>query len=405
MFRISMNYDTQSGSIDRTFNRSGVGIPSSKPNPSVNTIIATSDKIIIGGNFVAFNGKNVNCLTRLYNGIGYFPLVKFMGETYDKLFVGSNSYLTFGHGSSVYGDVTSFGGGNPPYPGIFINAGDRSYQRVTAVISDDEFTIRYQGGVGTEWNMLNVPQVDWSVTFNKNGDDIYIDIFTIDGEAGPSFGFTAIKDATSVVRTFKPTVSRRYVLYGGYAVKNEKAALVKFEADTDISGLVTTVSTSKTITYDNAVVFFQNKANNTGETFLPGMMYIFSPEFNNNYNFRGTFLNNTLKYYMTVNLDGSYGYGQGVLNVPTMFAPRGFYIETITIDCNDLSGSGFLYTSVDLFGQINSVSLIDYNNNYFISLRDYPLRINADTHIVLTLDNYYSSGTFTVEIVLKNISY
>jgi len=406
--RIIMDYTTESGVVDNSFNYSGSGIPGSKISQQVDTIISTNDRIFIGGNFASYNGKNVNCLARLYNGIGYFPLVKFMGKTYDKLFVGSNSYLTFGHGSSVFDGL---GSSNPAYPGIFINAGDRSYQRVSTEITNNTLTIRYQGGVNTGLNMSNEPEIHWSVTFYIDSDNIDINVYTISSVDG----FTAIKDSTSIIKSFVPVTSNRYRLSDGYAVKNEKVTMVKFESDADVSGYITSVSTSKTIAYGNAVGYFQNKANSTsnklhtGETFLPGMMYLFKNT-SNNIPVKATFLYNTLKYYFTINFNGSYGYGgDWYIYVSEMFVPVGFYVESITYDCNNLAGSGSLYTTIDAIGQITSVELSNFNNNVFSQSIYYGnlsiQKVNTSSNITMNLNGYYASGYVSVEIILKNISY
>ena len=74
-----------------------------------------------------------------------FP-ISFNGTTYNEVFVGSNSYLTFGGGSSSY---SGLGTSNPALPSVHICAGDWSYQtvqfRIDNSVTPNQLRIRYQG--------------------------------------------------------------------------------------------------------------------------------------------------------------------------------------------------------------------------------------------------------------------
>ena len=63
----------------------------------------------------------------------------FLGTTYTDVYVGTNTYLTFGHGSSHFG---SLGASDPPYPTIFIAGGDHSAQRIGYFTQSDNVFIR-----------------------------------------------------------------------------------------------------------------------------------------------------------------------------------------------------------------------------------------------------------------------
>lgn len=72
---------------------------------------------------VAFEGDEDD----FYLAVPLSVATTFNGEEYDDVFVGSNTYFTFGQGSDEYEDL-SFD--YPPIPGVHICADDHSYQRV-----------------------------------------------------------------------------------------------------------------------------------------------------------------------------------------------------------------------------------------------------------------------------------
>jgi hypothetical protein len=57
-----------------------------------------------------------------------FPFsINFLGQNYSSVFIGSNTYLTFGAGSSIFSGISP---SNPALPGIHLCARDNSYQKV-----------------------------------------------------------------------------------------------------------------------------------------------------------------------------------------------------------------------------------------------------------------------------------
>ena len=94
--------------------------------------------------------------------------VTFDGATYsNNLFVGSNSYLTFGQGSNQY---SGLGASSPNIPKIMISSADNSYQRVYTIDSGSTpnrlFRIRYEGTNST-CGTLNSPNIVWEIEFNE----------------------------------------------------------------------------------------------------------------------------------------------------------------------------------------------------------------------------------------------
>ena len=78
-----------------------------------------------------------------------FPF-SFNGTTYNEVYVGSNSFLTFGGGST---SLSNFGASNPNFPSVHICAGDWSFQtvqfRIDNSVTPNQLRIRYQGTSST----------------------------------------------------------------------------------------------------------------------------------------------------------------------------------------------------------------------------------------------------------------
>lgn len=70
------------------------------------------------------------------------------GSSYDAVFVGTNTYTTFGAGSDEYDPL---GVDNPPYPKFLFGAADHSYQRLSTYThpDNDYVAIRYEGNDST----------------------------------------------------------------------------------------------------------------------------------------------------------------------------------------------------------------------------------------------------------------
>jgi hypothetical protein len=91
--------------------------------------------------------------------------VTFLGQQYDKVYLGSNSYLTFGAGSGIYNPIYP---GRIPVPAIFVGAGDNGISNYyTGTIlngNQTEFRIRYEGWNETNGNVTAYTQV-WEAVF------------------------------------------------------------------------------------------------------------------------------------------------------------------------------------------------------------------------------------------------
>lgn len=76
--------------------------------------------------------------------------VTFCGSTYNTIYVGTNTYITFGAGSSAWSQLN---GTNPPYPKIMISCADNSCQRiyygVEGTAPNRTYRIRWEGTAST----------------------------------------------------------------------------------------------------------------------------------------------------------------------------------------------------------------------------------------------------------------
>ncbi|EKX38764.1 hypothetical protein GUITHDRAFT_115092 [Guillardia theta CCMP2712] len=97
-----------------------------------------------------------------------FPFCIFGGNQQTSVFVSSNSFITFGGGSSAYSSLSAT---NPWYPTLFVGAGDTSAQLIVGspIREDnmDAYVIRFEGTSSTSGQPGN-PNLIFEVTFFAN---------------------------------------------------------------------------------------------------------------------------------------------------------------------------------------------------------------------------------------------
>jgi len=134
--------------------------------------------------------------------------VYFHGIGYTSVYVGSNSFLTFGAGSNT----TTPSASNPAIPGIQINGHDASYQRVYAGSEDSNATyrIRYEGASGTS-GTPGSSTVFWEITFTAATPGVIkIDMGS---NAASALGNSGCTDGSAYFATFaNGTVNTGYTL-------------------------------------------------------------------------------------------------------------------------------------------------------------------------------------------------
>jgi len=87
---------------------------------------------------------------------------RFNGTSYqNNIFVGTNSYITFGSGRS---DYIGLSGSTPNVPTLHIGSADNSAQRIAYKSSTNYFTVRYEGTAATT-GTPGSPNIVWEATF------------------------------------------------------------------------------------------------------------------------------------------------------------------------------------------------------------------------------------------------
>ncbi len=116
--------------------------------------------------------------------------VNFNGTAYSDVFIGSNTYFTFGEGDSQYSDLAA---DVPPLPGVHICSDDNSYQRVYYRFDDaNTLRVRYEGTDSTG-GTIGEPTIVYEVVYyaGESYHDLYIGINeSCSGDSGP--GVTAL---------------------------------------------------------------------------------------------------------------------------------------------------------------------------------------------------------------------
>lgn len=127
--------------------------------------------------------------------------VDFNGTSYvNNVYVGSNSYLTFGGGSDAYLNLSA---SNPNLDKIMIDASDNSYQRIYVgefnVTPNRSYIVRYEGSAATT-GTAGEPNIVWEITFYESTPTIYDINIGIDQRNGT--GVSGIFTADSLLQPF-----------------------------------------------------------------------------------------------------------------------------------------------------------------------------------------------------------
>lgn len=145
--------------------------------------------------------------------------ISFMGVSYSTVYVGSNSYITFGAGYANSGGYTK---NNPSLPGIFIGAFDRSCQKLYTKTTANQFVIRYEGSILPEGPLAPIVEIEWEITFNKNSSIIDVNIgnnFTFD----EGTGLSAIKNTNEIYKELTLPSGTAFRILKGYGYRPVQA--------------------------------------------------------------------------------------------------------------------------------------------------------------------------------------
>jgi len=149
-----------------------------------------------------------------------FP-VTFNGSNYNNVFIGSNTYITFGSGSSAYSSLSA---SNPAIPGVHMCADDNSYQRVqyliNTAVTPNELRVRYEGTATTSGTAGN-PNIVYEAVFYKNQN--YFDVL-IGTHARCTSGSRLITNGSSQLSAPAFAAYTNWRITGGTASQNGNSA-------------------------------------------------------------------------------------------------------------------------------------------------------------------------------------
>ena len=168
------------------------------------------------------------------------PFTFYMAGTgYGTTFLGSNSYITFGTGSSVYSSLSA---ANPPYPKLMFGSADNSYQRVSSLASASSLKIRYEG-IGATSGTAGAPGIVVELTlFNPAlflGSLSVIEMRV--GVHNQLTGLSMIANASSSLLSYTLAQNQSYVFIGDATGSTWK---VVSGAHMDLTALKPTLTTT-----------------------------------------------------------------------------------------------------------------------------------------------------------------
>lgn len=136
--------------------------------------------------------------------------IYYNGTLYSSIFIGSNFYITFGSGSSVF---SGLGAGTPALNKIMLQAGDRSYQRVGYQTDNSTFfKVRFEGTAATS-GTLGSPNFVYEITFFNPaytpGNRTLIEL--IMGNMSATGGVTGLYTTTALLASFTLSGSSSFV--------------------------------------------------------------------------------------------------------------------------------------------------------------------------------------------------
>jgi len=160
---------------------------------------------------ITYSPNGTSGLNLVYNGNvddTFFTVnlpwtINFLGTNYNYIFVGSNGYITFQQGSSIY---SGFSAGNPAVPTISVFPGDRRlYQLYTGEINagtaQARFVVRVQG---VDYSNAAITHA-YEVHFRPGTS--YFDIYFVDAPSSGNYngGTSGIKNGSQFVLTYATT--------------------------------------------------------------------------------------------------------------------------------------------------------------------------------------------------------
>ncbi|MCX6546641.1 MAG: hypothetical protein NTW40_01125 [Acidobacteria bacterium] len=168
------------------------------------------------------------------------PFTFYMAGTgYTTTYLGSNSYITFGAGASVYSSLSA---SNPPNPKLMFGSADNSYQRVSTLSSTTSLKIRYEGN-GSTSGTAGSPGIVVELTLFKPS-LFYGSLNVIEMRVGVHnqlTGLSMIANASSSLLSYTLAQNQSYVFIGDATGSTWK---VVSGAHMDLTALKPTLTTT-----------------------------------------------------------------------------------------------------------------------------------------------------------------
>jgi alpha-tubulin suppressor-like RCC1 family protein len=214
---LTLTYNAVAGTVNGICNTTTQlsGTTTFAPVPNSGTRITTSAGDTGTVTTIANSLQGIGSLTEYFiptvggNDDGYWPVtlpfsISYNGTSYSTIYVGTNSYVTFGDGSSVYSSL-SFS--NPLLQKIMISAKDNSCQRFCYGSADGTapnrtYRIRWEGTNATG-GTVNFPNIVWEMIFYENTPnqiDLHVGVnvnFTLTGPSNISTPITVYGGGTN----------------------------------------------------------------------------------------------------------------------------------------------------------------------------------------------------------------
>jgi hypothetical protein len=143
--------------------------------------------------------------------IGFGFTFYMAGTGYTSCFPGSNCYVTFGAGSTVY---NSLGASNPPNDKFFFMGADNSWQRVSTIVAATYIRIRFEGTAATT-GTPGSPNIVYEATFfnpSSFGGNSVVELLI--GTNNRPTGIMSAASATTNYATGTPTANQSFVFSG-----------------------------------------------------------------------------------------------------------------------------------------------------------------------------------------------
>jgi hypothetical protein len=160
-------------------------------------------------NAIEYSPNGTSGLNLVYNGndddnaytVNLPWNINFLGTNYNRVYVGTNGYITFSSPNSTY---SGFSASNPAGPHISIYPGDRRlyklyYAQLNAGTAQARFVIRAEG---VDYSNAAVTHI-WEVHFYPG--TTYFDVFFVDAPSSGNAGTAGISNGSTYVSTFTTT--------------------------------------------------------------------------------------------------------------------------------------------------------------------------------------------------------